>query len=154
MKINIVLYQPEIPQNTGNIARTCLLTGSVLHLIRPLGFQIDEKTLLRAGMDYWKDVDICVYDDFFDFLEKNNNPLIYTCETKTPHLYTDVEFIKDPFIMFGKESKGIPDYILEKYKNTAIRIPMIPNTRSLNLSNSVAIVVYEALRQHGFVDVI
>lgn len=150
MKINIILHQPEIPQNTGNIARTCLLTGSTLHLIRPLGFQIDEKTLLRAGMDYWENVDVLVYDDWEDFLYKNNNPIIYVCETNNSQIYTDVKFSKNPFVMFGKESKGIPNDILEKYKNTSIRIPMLPNSRSLNLSNSVAIVVYEILRQHDF----
>ena len=148
--VNVVLYQPEIPQNTGNIARTCLLTGSVLHLIRPLGFQIDSKTLLRAGMDYWEQVDIRIYDDWEDFVQTNKHPVIYMCETKTPHLYTDVAFLKDPFILFGRESKGIPAVMVEQYKATAIRIPMLPDTRSLNLANSVAIVVYEVLRQQGF----
>ncbi|MCL1936584.1 MAG: tRNA (cytidine(34)-2'-O)-methyltransferase [Defluviitaleaceae bacterium] len=148
--MNIILHEPEIPQNTGNIARTCLITNTTLHLIRPLGFKIDEKTLIRAGLDYLKDVDIRIYDNFEHFLEKNENPIVYMSTTKAKNLYTDVKYPENAFIMFGKESKGIPEEILVNNKDTAIRIPMIEGARSLNLSSSVAIVIYEALRQLGF----
>ena len=148
--MNIVLHQPEIPQNTGNIGRTCVATGSTLHLIRPFGFVINDKTLKRAGMDYWKDLDVHYYDSFEDFLEKNNNPVVYMATTKALHTYSDPHYNKDDFIMFGSEGSGIPEEILLKYKDTAVRIPMLEKYRSLNLSNSVAIVLYEALRQNGF----
>ncbi len=148
--INIVLHEPEIPGNTGNIGRTCVATGVKLHLIEPLGFQIDEKHLKRAGMDYWDKLDVTVYDDFNDFLAKNPGARIYMATTKSKQKYTDVNYEEDCFIMFGKESAGIPEEILLDYKNTAVRIPMYPEIRSLNLSNSVAIVLYEALRQHDF----
>jgi len=147
---NIVLLEPEIPQNTGNIGRTCVATGSRLHLIEPMGFRITEKGLKRAGMDYWKDLDVTVYDNLEDFLEKNNNPKIFYATTKGPQRYTDVSFEDGDYIMFGKESAGIPEDILHDNKETAIRIPMNPEIRSLNLSNSVAIVLYEALRQNDF----
>ena len=149
--LHIALYQPEIPQNTGNIARTCLLTGAVLHLIRPLGFQIDEKTLLRAGMDYWSKVDVRVYDDLDDFLTQNDHPTLYLCETNTPHLYTEVSYGESPYLLFGRESTGLPAELLATHQQTAVRIPMIPDSRSLNLSNTVAILAYEVLRQQGFV---
>lgn len=148
--LNIVLYEPEIPANTGNIGRTCVATGVKLHLIEPLGFQIDEKHLKRAGMDYWDKLDVTVYDDFNDFLAKNPGARIYMATTKSKQKYTDVNYEEDCFIMFGKESAGIPEEILLDYKDTAVRIPMYPEIRSLNLSNSVAIVLYEALRQHDF----
>lgn len=148
--INIVLHEPEIPVNTGNIGRTCVATGVKLHLIEPLGFQIDEKHLKRAGMDYWDKLDVTVYDDFNDFLAKNPGARIYMATTKSKQKYTDVNYEEDCFIMFGKESAGIPEEILLDYKDTAVRIPMYPEIRSLNLSNSVAIVLYEALRQHDF----
>ena len=148
--INIVLHEPEIPGNTGNIGRTCVATGVKLHLIEPLGFQIDEKHLKRAGMDSWDKLDVTVYDDFNDFLAKNPGARIYMATTKSKQKYTDVNYEEDCFIMFGKESAGIPEEILLDYKDTAVRIPMYPEIRSLNLSNSVAIVLYEALRQHDF----
>ncbi len=152
--MNIVLLEPEIPQNAGNIARTCAVTGSVLHLIKPLGFSVDDKHLKRAGLDYWHYLDIRYYDDFEDFLKKNNNPKIFMATTKSKKLYTEVSYDKDCFIMFGKESAGIPEEILLNYKDTSIRIPMFGDTRSLNLSNSVAIIVYEALRQLDFPDLV
>lgn len=148
--MNIVLYEPEIPANTGNIGRTCVATGTKLHLIKPLGFRLDEKEIRRAGLDYWKDLDVTVYENFQDFLEKNPNAKIYMATTKARHVYTEVKYEPDCFIMFGKESAGIPEEILLEHKDTCIRIPMIGEIRSLNLSNSVAIVLYEALRQNNF----
>lgn len=148
--MNIVLHQPEIPQNTGNIGRTCAATGSALHLIRPLGFIINDKTLKRAGMDYWNDLDVYYYDNFEDFVVKNNDPLIYMATTKARKNYCDVKYKSDDFIMFGSEGSGIPEEILLKYKETSVRIPMLEKYRSLNLSNSVAVVLYEALRQNSF----
>lgn len=148
--INIVLHEPEMPANTGNIGRTCVATGTRLHLIGPLGFQINDKMLKRAGLDYWPDLDVTVYDNFDDFLEKNPNAKLYMATTKAKNVYTHVHYDDDCYIMFGKESAGIPEKILEKYPETSIRIPMIGDTRSLNLSNSVAIVLYEALRQNDF----
>lgn len=148
--MNIVLHQPEIPQNTGNIGRTCVATGSTLHLIRPFGFIINDKTLKRAGMDYWKDLKVYYYDNFEHFLLKNNYPKIYMATTKAVKTYCDVKYGEDDFIMFGSEGSGIPEEILLKYKETAVRIPMLEEYRSLNLSNSVAIVLYEALRQNNF----
>lgn len=149
-RLNIVLHEPEIPANTGNIGRTCVATGTRLHLIEPLGFQLNEKAVKRAGLDYWKDLDVTTYLDYEDFLAKNPGARIYYASTKAQKTYTDVSFEEDCFIMFGKESAGIPEEILLQNPETAIRIPMIGNIRSLNLSNSVAIVLYEALRQHGF----
>ncbi|MDE6907013.1 MAG: tRNA (uridine(34)/cytosine(34)/5-carboxymethylaminomethyluridine(34)-2'-O)-methyltransferase TrmL [Lachnospiraceae bacterium] len=152
MAVNIVLYEPEIPANTGNIGRTCAATGSRLHLIEPLGFRLDEKSLKRAGMDYWKELDVTTYINFEEFLEKNPGAKIYMATTKAPRLYTDVSYEPDCYIMFGKESAGIPEEILVENQETAIRIPMIGEIRSLNLSNSVAVVLYEALRQNQFAD--
>ena len=149
-RLNIVLHEPEIPANTGNIGRTCVATGTRLHLIEPLGFRLNEKAIKRAGMDYWNDLDVTTYLDYEDFLAKNPGAKIYYATTKAPQTYTDVKFEKDAYIMFGKESAGIPEEILLKNQATAIRIPMIGEIRSLNLSNSVAIVLYEALRQHNF----
>lgn len=148
--LNIVLHEPEIPANTGNIGRTCVATGTRLHLIEPLGFRLNEKEIKRAGMDYWKDLDVTRYLNYEEFLAKNPGAKIYYATTKAPQTYTDVEFEEDCFIMFGKESAGIPEEILVQNQASAIRIPMIGDIRSLNLSNSVAIVLYEALRQHKF----
>ena len=150
--LNIVLHEPEIPANTGNIGRTCVATGTRLHLIEPLGFSLSEKALKRAGMDYWKDLDVRTYVDYEDFLEKNPGAKIYYATTKAPQTYADVQYEDDCYIMFGKESAGIPEEILVKHEENCIRIPMLPTIRSLNLSNSVAIVLYEALRQNGFHD--
>lgn len=151
MNLNIVLYQPEIPQNTGNIGRTCVLTNSKLHLIKPFGFLLNDKNLRRAGMDYWKLLDVEYYDSFEDFYEKHKDENIYLSTTKANNSHADVEFKQGDFIMFGKESAGVPDYIREILNKTAIKIPMIDTTeRSLNLSNSAAIIMYEALRQMGF----
>ena len=148
--INIVLHEPEMPANTGNIGRTCVALGARLHLIEPLGFRLDEKSLKRAGLDYWEKLDVTTYINFEDFLEKNPGAKIYMATTKSKQTYIDVTYEKDCYIMFGKESAGIPEEILLDYKKTAIRIPMYPEIRSLNLSNSVAIVAYEAMRQNGF----
>lgn len=150
MANNIVLFEPEIPQNTGNIGRTCVATGTRLHLIEPLGFRLDEKSLKRAGMDYWKDLDVTTYVNFQDFQEKNPGVKLYMASTKALNLYSDVKYEDNCYIMFGKESGGIPEEILYQHREDAIRIPMNSNIRSLNLSNSVAIVLYEALRQQQF----
>lgn len=150
--INIVLLEPEIPANTGNIGRTCVATGTRLHLIEPLGFRLNEKALRRAGMDYWKDLDVTTYIDYKDFLEKNPAAAekMYFATTKAETVYTEADFKPDCYIMFGKESAGIPEEILVEHKKNCIRIPMIGEIRSLNLGNSVAIVLYEALRQNHF----
>ena len=148
--LNIVLFEPEIPANTGNIGRTCVATNTRLHLIEPLGFRLNEKNLKRAGMDYWEHLDVTTYIDYRDFMEKNPGAKIYMATTKSPNLYTDVKYEPDCYIMFGKESAGIPEEILKANPDTCVRIPMIGETRSLNLSNSVAIVLYEALRQNQF----
>ena len=148
--LNIVLYEPEIPANTGNIGRTCVATGTRLHLIEPLGFKLNEKALKRAGMDYWKDLDVTTYIDYQDFLEKNSGAKIYMATTKAHKVYTDVEYEPDCYFMFGKESAGIPEEILVENEEDCMRIPMNGDIRSLNLGNSVAIVLYEALRQNGF----
>ena len=148
--VNIVLHEPEIPANTGNIGRTCVATGAVLHLIEPLGFQLTEKNIKRAGMDYWKDLDVRRYIDYEEFLEVNGHPKIYMATTKAHRKYTDVVYEEGAYIMFGKESGGIPEEILVENEETCVRIPMLDDIRSLNLSNSVAIVLYEALRQQGF----
>jgi len=152
--INIVLHQPEIPQNTGNIGRSCVATGAVLHLIEPLGFSLSEKQLKRAGMDYWEHLDVRRYINFEDFLKKNpalgKGAKLWMATTKAHHVYSDVQIGPDDYIMFGKESAGIPEEILVDYEDTCIRIPMLDKIRSLNLSNSVAVVLYEALRQNGF----
>ena len=148
--MNIILHQPEIPANTGNIGRTCVATGTKLHLIEPLGFRINEKELKRAGMDYWDRLDVYRYMNFDEFLQKNPGAKIWMATTKARQVYSEVEFGDDDFIMFGKESAGIPEEILIEYEKTCIRIPMLDEIRSLNLSNSVAIVLYEALRQQDF----
>lgn len=149
-KLNIVLHQPEIPANTGNIGRTCVATGTRLHLIEPLGFRLNEKEIKRAGMDYWKDLEVIRYVNYEEFLEKNPGAKIYYATTKAQHTYTQVNYEPDCYIMFGKESAGIPEEILVDNPDTCVRIPMLDSIRSLNLSNSVAIVLYEALRQNHF----
>ena len=150
--MNIVLFEPEIPANTGNIGRTCVATGTKLHLIEPLGFRLDEKAIKRAGLDYWDKLDVTIYSCYEEFLEKNPNAKIYMATTKATHVYTHVDYEEDCFIMFGKESAGIPEGILLSNKENTVRIPMVGEMRSLNLSNSVAIVLFEALRQNGFHD--
>ncbi|MCI1930106.1 MAG: tRNA (uridine(34)/cytosine(34)/5-carboxymethylaminomethyluridine(34)-2'-O)-methyltransferase TrmL [Clostridia bacterium] len=148
--MNIVLHEPEIPQNAGNIARTCSCTHTTLHMIKPFGFSLEDKYLKRAGLDYWKELDIKYYENFEDFIEKNPNAKIWMATTKAKKVYSDVEYDENDFIMFGKETAGIPEEILLDYKDTSVRIPMYAESRSLNLSNSVAIVLYEALRQQDF----
>ncbi|NLG03521.1 MAG: tRNA (cytidine(34)-2'-O)-methyltransferase [Clostridia bacterium] len=148
--MNIVLFQPEIPANTGNIGRTCVATGTKLHLIEPLGFRLNEKSIQRAGMDYWDKLDVERYINFEDFMKKNGNPKIYMASTKARHIYSEVAYDEDAYIMFGKESAGIPEEILIEHEETCIRIPMLDDIRSLNLANSVSIVLYEALRQNQF----
>ena len=148
--MNIVLLEPEIPANTGNIGRTCAATGTRLHLIEPLGFSLDEKHLRRAGMDYWKALDVAVYRNYEDFLDRNPNAVIYMATTKAKQCYTEVHYEPDCYLMFGKESAGIPEELLVANQKNCIRIPMMGEFRSLNLSNSAAIVLYEALRQGEF----
>ena len=150
MMINIVLHEPEIPANTGNIGRTCVAAGARLHLIRPLGFQINEKAVRRAGLDYWNQLDVTVYDDYQDFQNRNPGAVIYMATTKAKKIYTEVSYEPDCYIMFGKESAGIPEEILVENQERSVRIPMNPEIRSLNLSNSAAIILYEALRQNHF----
>ena len=148
--MNIVLFEPEMPLNTGNIGRTCVATNTRLHLIEPLGFKLNEKAIRRAGLDYWDKLDVTVYCDYQDFLDKNPGAKIYMATTKAKHVYTDVRYEPDCYIMFGKESARIPEEILVENEETCVRIPMWGDIRSLNLANSVAIVLYEALRQNGF----
>ena len=154
MKINIVMVEPEIPQNTGNIARTCAATGAKLHLVKPLGFEINDKYLKRAGLDYWDKLDIEEHENLNAFLEKYkfNLDKMFLVSTKAQHIYSEIEYNKydEVFLLFGKETKGLPEELLKEYIDKAIRIPMKEGLRSLNLSNSVAIVVYEALRQNNF----
>lgn len=152
--INIVLHEPEIPQNTGNIARTCAATGASLHIIKPMGFEIDDRKLKRAGLDYWHLLDITYYENIDDFNAKNPDASTRTFyfTTKAPRKYTDVDLtgVGKVYLMFGKETRGLPESLLAANPDTCVRIPMLPNLRSLNLSNSVAIAVYEALRQRNF----
>ena len=148
--LNIVLHEPEIPANTGNIGRTCVAAGARLHLIEPLGFKLNEKNLKRAGMDYWDKLDVTTYIDYSDFLERNPGAKLYMATTKAPKLYTEVCYEPDCYIMFGKESAGIPEEILVNHKEECIRIPMLGDIRSLNLGDSAAVILYEALRQNGF----
>ena len=147
---NIVLVEPEIPQNTGNIARTCAATGSKLHIIKPMGFEIDDKKLKRAGLDYWHLLGVRYYEGIEDFFDKNPDANCYYSTTKAPNTYSDVKYSDGDYIFFGKETKGLPEELLYKNEKKCIRIPMINEARSLNLSNAVAIVVYEALRQNSF----
>ncbi len=148
--IHIVLVEPEIPQNTGNIARTCAATGAALHLVRPLGFAIDDKKLKRAGLDYWDKLDITYYDGLDDFFAKNPDAAFFCFTTKAPRTYTDVVYPQKVFLMFGKETKGLDEDFLYQNAEHCVRIPMRDTLRSLNLSNSAAIAVYEVLRQRGF----
>lgn len=148
--MHIILHQPEIPANTGNIGRTCVATGTSLHLIEPLGFRLDEKSIRRSGMDYWENLDVTRYINFEEFKEKHPQAKIWMATTKAKHVYTDVSYSENDYIMFGKESGGIPEEILVDHEENCIRIPMLPDIRSLNLSNAAAIVLYEALRQQSF----
>ncbi len=152
MSFNIVMVEPEIPQNTGNVARTCAVTGARLHLVGPMGFTIDDKKLKRAGLDYWHTLDITMYDNIDDFFKKNKGGRFYFASTKSLNRYTDVKFEDGDYILFGKETKGLDEELLKENKDMCIRIPMGGGMRSLNLSNSVAIIIYEALRQNGFFD--
>ena len=147
--INIVLLEPEIPQNTGNISRTCAATGATLHLIRPFGFEISDRTLKRAGLDYWKYLDVRYYDNIQEFYEKNDGVFWYFT-TKADKKYTDVQYTGNTFLVFGKETKGLPEELLKANREHCVRIPMLDEIRSLNLSNAAAIAVYEALRQSDF----
>ena len=148
--INIVLVEPEIPQNTGNIARTCAATGASLHLVKPLGFEIDDRKLKRAGLDYWNKLDITYYESLDDFFAKNPDADFYCFTTKARHVYSDISYPKRVFLMFGKETKGLPEELLFANPDRCVRIPMRDTLRSLNLSNSAAIAVYEVFRQRGF----
>lgn len=148
--INIVLHCPEIPQNTGNIARTCAATGAALHLIRPLGFEIDDRKLKRAGLDYWDKLNITYYDNEEAFFRLHADKTIYCFSTKGPRAYTEITYPEDVFLMFGRETAGLPESILAQHPDTCVRIPMREGLRSLNLSNSVAVAVYEVLRQQNF----
>ncbi|MBD5517606.1 MAG: tRNA (cytidine(34)-2'-O)-methyltransferase [Lachnospiraceae bacterium] len=148
--VHIILHQPEIPANTGNIGRTCVATGTALHLIEPLGFRLDEKSIKRAGMDYWEHLDVTRYMNFQEFQDRHPDAKIWYATTKAKRLYTEAAFGQDDYIMFGKESAGIPEELLVENEETCIRIPMLDEIRSLNLSNAVAVVLYEALRQNGF----
>ena len=150
--LNIVLHEPEIPANTGNVGRTCVAAGARLHLIEPLGFRLNEKNLKRAGMDYWDQLQVTTYINYEDFLERNPGARIYMATTKAPKVYTEVRYEPDCYMMFGKESAGIPEEILVNHKEECVRIPMLGGIRSLNLGNSVAVILYEALRQNGFTD--
>lgn len=152
-EINIVLVEPEIPQNTGNIARTCAATGARLHLIGPMGFVIDDKKLKRAGLDYWNLLDITYYDSMEEFFEKNQGEYFFF-STKAKHKYSDVEYKGKCYLFFGKETKGLPEKLLYDNPDRTVRIPMISDARSLNLSNAVAISVYEVLRQWDFKDLL
>ena len=151
--LNIVLVEPEIPQNTGNISRTCAATGARLHLVGPMGFTIDDKKLKRAGLDYWHLLDITYYDSLADFFEKNNGPFFYF-STKAKHIHSEVSYPDGAYLVFGKETKGLPEELLHDNPDSGVRLPMINNdaARSLNLSNTVAVGVYEVLRQWGYPD--
>ncbi len=150
--MNVVLLEPEMPANTGNIGRTCVATGTRLHLIEPLGFKLNEKAIRRAGLDYWDQLDVTVYSDYADFLTRNPQAAgnLYFATTKARQVYSEAAYEPDCYLMFGKESAGIPEELLVEHEERCVRIPMWGEIRSLNLSNSVAIVLYEALRQNGF----
>ena len=152
--INIVLVEPQIPQNTGNIARTCAATGASLHLVKPMGFTVDDKKLKRAGLDYWHMLDITYYDSLDDFFEKNKGGSFFFLTTKGRHIFSDVSFPKNTFILFGREDAGLPEELLKDNEETSLRIPMVGNARSLNLSNTAAVVTYEILRQWGYPDLL
>lgn len=148
--MHIVLYEPEIPQNTGNIARTCAATGSMLHLIKPLGFSLEDKYLKRAGLDYWKMMHYEVHENFEELLQKYPDAKLHFLSTKAPRCYSEATYGPDDFLVFGRETRGLPESLLSRVYDRCLRIPMVPGARSLNLSNSVAIVLYEALRSQGF----
>ena len=148
--LNLVLVEPEIPQNTGNIARTCAVTGAALHLVRPMGFEPESSKLKRAGLDYWDKLDITYYDSIYDFLDKHGDEALYLFTTKAEKTHCDVTYPKKTFLLFGKETAGLPLWLIEKYSDTAVRIPMRDELRCLNLSNAVAVGAYEYLRQYGF----
>ncbi|MBQ9746885.1 MAG: tRNA (cytidine(34)-2'-O)-methyltransferase [Clostridia bacterium] len=150
--INIVLVEPEIPQNTGNIARTCSVTGAALHLVKPLGFEIDDKKMKRAGLDYWHELEIYYYENLAEFLEKNKGENLYFFSKKASHIYSEVEYPERVFLVFGKETKGLPEWLLEERFERSLRMPMRAGSRSLNLSNTVAIAVYEVLRTRDFAE--
>lgn len=149
-KLNVVLLEPEIPQNTGNISRTCAATGISLHMIEPFGFEITDAKLKRAGLDYWKYLDVHYYKNIDEFYEKNSGGSFYYFSTKAPKRFTEIKYPENSYLIFGKESAGIPEEILKQNLERCVRIPMLENIRSLNLSNSVAVAVYEALRQNDF----
>ncbi len=148
--INIVLISPQIPQNTGNIARTCAATGARLHLVRPMGFEVDDKKLKRAGLDYWYDLDITYYENIDEFYRENSDGNFFYLTTKAKKIYSDCELTGEVYLVFGREDKGLPEELLLQNRENCIRLPMASTARSLNLSNAVAIVVYESLRQQGF----
>ena len=149
-KINIVLYEPEIPQNTGNISRTAAVTGAALHMIKPFGFEITDKHLKRAGLDYWDKLDVTYYESYGEFLEKNPNAELYFFTARGSVCYADIDYPDGAYLVFGKESVGLPEELVEQNRERCVRIPMLPTLRCHNLSNSVAIAVYEVLRQNGF----
>ena len=153
-KLNIVLVEPEIPQNTGNIARTCAATGAALHLVRPMGFEPDDKKLKRARLDYWHLLDITYYDDLNDFFEKTKGGKYFFFSTKGTHRHSDIEYPDNCYLVFGKETRGLPEHLLMQYPEQTLRIPMMDEARSLNLSNSAAIAVYEVLRQWDYPDLL
>lgn len=153
-RLNIVLVEPEIPPNTGNVARLCAATGATLHLVKPLGFSIDDKQLKRAGLDYWHLLDIVIYENYDEFEEKNPNGTRYLATTKGGRAYTDLSYEEGGYLLFGKETKGLSPEIIARYPDTAVRLPMRVDARSLNLSNSVAVIVYEVLRQWNFPDLV
>ena len=148
--LNLVLVEPEIPQNTGNIARTCAVTGAALHLVRPMGFEPDDTKLKRAGLDYWVKLDITYYDSIYDFLDKHGEDNLYLFTTKAEKAHSDVAYPEKTFLLFGKETAGLPMWLIERYKENAVRIPMRNELRCLNLSNAVAVGAYEYLRQYGY----
>lgn len=149
---NVVLVEPRIPQNTGNIARTCAATGCGLHLVKPMAFEIDDKKMKRAGLDYWDLLNVQIYEGLDDFFERTASPdaRYHYATTKAPHIYTEAEYRDNDYLLFGREDAGLPEELLYAHEERCIRIPMIPDARSLNLSNAAAIVVYEAMRQMGF----
>lgn len=149
-KINIVLYSPEIPQNTGNISRTCAVTGAVLHIIKPCGFEITDKNLKRAGLDYWDKLEVHYYEDYEDFCKKNRGGQMYYFSAHGKHTHTDINYQDGLYLVFGRESVGLPKELVEEKYDVSVRIPMLPTLRCLNLSNSVAVAVYEVLRQWNF----
>lgn len=152
IKIHVVLHEPEIPHNTGNIARTCAATGASLHLIKPLGFSLEDKYMKRCGLDYWDKLDVHIYESLEDFYQKNPNAVIYYFSKKAHHIYSEIHYPDNVYLMFGKETKGIPEDVLRAHEKQTVRMPMREGLRSLNLSNTVAIAVYEVLRQHDFED--